>query len=113
MVSEMNQLALDFSHPLRTRALDVGDVVSFLTVLDRLPEYKFLVRCVCGTEKIVQGGNLTRRERPIRSCGCKAKELLSAARKIHGHAATREHSHSRTYQSWMSMKERCDSPKHK
>lgn len=31
----------------------------------------------------------------------------------HGHAATRKRGQSRTYQSWMSMKERCDSPKHK
>lgn len=38
---------------------------------------------------------------------------LRALRTIHGHAATSTRGHSRTYQSWMSMKERCDSPKHK
>lgn len=32
---------------------------------------------------------------------------------IHGHARSRTKPHSRTYQSWMSMKERCDSPSHK
>ena len=41
------------------------------------------------------------------------KETLRKLHTIHGHAATRNHGHSRTYQSWMSIKERCDSPTHK
>lgn len=41
------------------------------------------------------------------------KQALSEAHFVHGHAATRQHRHSRTYQSWMSMKERCDDPNHK
>jgi hypothetical protein len=43
----------------------------------------------------------------------KQKAHLRAINTIHGHAATRHHGHTRTYQSWMSMKERCDDQRHK
>ena len=41
------------------------------------------------------------------------KARLRELRTIHGHAATSQRGHTRTYQSWMSMKERCDDPRHK
>lgn len=41
------------------------------------------------------------------------KAKLSAARLIHGHARPTGGQHSRTYQSWMSMKGRCNYTPHK
>lgn len=41
------------------------------------------------------------------------KQRLREIRFKHGHAATRQHGHSRTYQSWTSMKERCTDSSHK
>jgi hypothetical protein len=69
--------------------------------------------CECGKHTIVNQQRL--RDKSTNSCGCLAKERASAANTIHGHS--RGHGlngrFSREYQSWMSMKSRCQNPANK
>jgi hypothetical protein len=57
-------------------------------------------RCICGTEKVVVVGSLTKGR--SKSCGCKAIELRGNFHWKHGYASTP------TYKSWHSMKQRCE-----
>lgn len=69
----------------------------------------FLVRCKCGTEKVVLGSNL----RSTRSCGCLMREVASRHAKEnkprlkHGMVGTL------TYSSWYSMMSRCYRERHR
>lgn len=81
-----------------------------LTVIDRASsrsgESYWNVRCDCGTEKTVLGGNLTRGF--IKSCGCLRRETTACVG-----MATRKHgywNHS-LYQVWNGMIQRCTNPK--
>lgn len=60
--------------------------------------YMYNVRCDCGVEKISSYANLT--ARPPSSCGC----AYNAAE----HTSTHGMSKTRTYKSWMKMRERCN-----
>lgn len=94
---------------------NVGDKVHYLTIIEKIGSRKdkhFVTKCECGTIKKFRYSAFYSR-RPAKSCGCKTIELLRNARTIHGHGDTSHSNHSRTYQSWMSMKERCDDPNHK
>ena len=66
----------------------------------------YLCRCECGTEKTVRGGSLAAKVGPSTSCGCYAKEASSRSHTKHGRYRTR------TYNSWMSMIQRCENPNH-
>lgn len=59
----------------------------------------WLVRCDCGTEKILYGTQL-RRGKTL-SCGCDLSDRMSKLRRTHGEKGTP------TWNSWMSMKQRC------
>lgn len=67
---------------------------------------RWLCRCDCGKEKIIQGGSL--RNGKIRSCGCllseKSKERMTSIATKHGH------SDSLLYGVHQSMIERCYKP---
>jgi len=67
--------------------------------------YYWLCKCDCGNEKVVCTGDLTRRRRPTKSCGCLVKEAVSRATTnrnlIHGLS-----SHP-LYILWGGMKNRC------
>ena len=63
---------------------------------------KWLCQCECGTQKVVDGGNL--RRGLTRSCGCLQKEITSACNRTHGMALTP------TYQVWKDMQNRCNKP---
>lgn len=67
---------------------------------------RWLCRCNCGKEKIIVGyslkGGLTK------SCGCLQKEKVKQSNTKHGHNTNKK---SRTYQSWISMVQRCINPK--
>lgn len=60
---------------------------------------KYTCRCECGGMAICYGNNL--RTGTSKSCGCLQKERTSAARTTHGKR------HTRVWQAWMSMKNRC------
>jgi len=59
--------------------------------------------CDCGNYTYVSSGNLTKKRRPIKSCGCAIKDIN---KKHYG-------SYTRLYGVWSSMKRRCSSKKHK
>lgn len=63
--------------------------------------------CDCGNKRAVKGSEL--RRGATRSCGCLAKELLSARAKLtfttHGQTCGRKQSGA--YKSWCTMKRRC------
>jgi hypothetical protein len=67
-------------------------------------------RCIhCGKERFVRKSNAAR----AKSCGCKTRDILRAARTKHGHSRHRGHpSGSPTYETWHSMKLRCENPNH-
>ena len=56
----------------------MSDTQQFLTILEELPKQFVRVRCVCGTEKILRKQNVVRGS--TKSCGCKRKEMMTAAR---------------------------------
>lgn len=68
---------------------------------DKWGHHRWLCRCVCGKEKIINGGDL--KSGNTKSCGC--------LRIKHGHN-NREKT-SETYKSWQGMIQRCTNPKNK
>lgn len=60
----------------RTRDLTLESPFDRLTVLAREPGSRWRVRCECGTEKVVQGSDLTSGK--VRSCGCLLREASAA-----------------------------------
>jgi len=69
---------------------------------------KFLCRCECGRERIVEGARL--RNGITKSCGCIRVEMNRAGAR-HGFARHEEGARS-IYTIWKSMKQRCLNPKH-
>jgi len=70
----------------------------------------WLCLCDCGTYRNVSGGHL--RSGHTRSCGCLVKDVVAglglSSRLRHGHAT--ERTHSRAYNTWHGMKQRCQNP---
>ena len=84
-----------------------GKAYDRLTVIgmayrDRFGNAHWLCECECGNEVVIRGSNLNAGR--SRSCGCLNLERLTS----HGHRTTKP---TRTYKSWISMKERCLNPK--
>ena len=67
------------------------------------------VLCICGTTRFVRREYL--RNGNSKSCGCKKRELVSAAMVRHGHSG-QGRSASPTYNSWRAMIVRCTKPNH-
>jgi hypothetical protein len=66
---------------------------------------RWLCRCECGIERVVEGQNL--HSGRSRSCGCLSREVsrqACIARRTHGR------SKSLTYSRWMRMRVRCEQP---
>lgn len=92
--------------------LNVGDKVGRLTVLDVYKinvngknRYYCKCKCDCGNIVDVRMDSISLEKRKTRSCGCYAKENSSILKSTH------KHTHSITYKSWFSMKQRCYNPK--
>jgi hypothetical protein len=80
---------------------EIGERAGFLTVISELPKHRYrryLVRCACGAEKSMRGGDL----RVAVSCGCRRGGLT------HGETAHGKRTGERT--AWMAMKARCLNP---
>ena len=70
-----------------------------------LPNH-WVCQCICKTRKAVLGSNL--KAGMTRSCGCKAKELLSVSNRHHGHAPIT--GLTSEYVAWCNIKARCGNP---
>jgi hypothetical protein len=66
---------------------------------------RWLVRCSCGTERVVQSGSLMNGSST--SCGCLRIERMKRVATKHGRSRTSE------YITWSCMKNRCSNPSHK
>lgn len=64
---------------------------------------EWLCECVCGKERIVRASYL--RNGSVRSCGCKTREAIGNRMRRHGM------SRSPTWNSWASMRKRCQDKK--
>lgn len=85
----------------------VGQKFGYLTVLERAENDKcgnrrWLCKCDCGCEVVVEGGNLKRGRQ--KSCGCMHDELIARRATTHGM------SKSKLYSLWNAMKTRCLNP---
>lgn len=81
---------IGFSHKKRAGKTTVG--------------YYWYCVCECGVLKTIEGRSL--RKGKTKSCGCISKKVTSSRSKTHGLSRTK------IYQAWMSMKGKCNNPKH-
>lgn len=81
----------------RVRVDITGHRYGRLVVLHRVAGPRWLCRCDCGAETEVYRSNLTKADRPTRSCGCMAHEMRTS----HGETG------QRLYRIWQGMKRRC------
>jgi hypothetical protein len=89
-----------------------GKVYSYWTVTKKWEKrkngYYWLCKCICGTERFIQGNDLRRGK--SKSCGCKRAEFLIKSRGNHGCGGKNKTSE---YYIWCSMRRRCNSKEHK
>lgn len=86
-----------------------GSKFDRLTVLASAPaknkKSRWLCRCECGKEKVVQSYYLSTKH--TRSCGCLSVDTSTVLNTTHGMTYTR------TYTVWSTMRARCNNPYHK
>ena len=91
----------------RASAIDItGQKFGLWLAVQRAPDTRrpaWLCRCDCGTERIVQSGNL--RSGRSTGCGCMVPARSRATHRTHGYSSTR------TYKIWCNMKARCMNPR--
>ena len=98
------------------RRIDLtGQRFGLLTVLEFVGQTHWKCRCLCGSEKVINGPNL--RYGRTRSCGCLCKQVSSEigsrlGNKHNGfkHGGTEGGTETREYQSWKAMLGRCRNP---
>lgn len=78
--------------------------------------WSYQCTCDCGTEAVVRAGNLTRKSKPTRSCGCLNQEVMQL--RLGDLSPTYRHGHgvqggTPTHIVWRSMKARCLNDKSK
>lgn len=82
---------------------EIGKVFSRLTVVDVFNEnkkWRYLCKCSCGNEKVVERGNVI--NGLTKSCGCLRIEMGKTKTKTHGKAKTS------TYTIWSQIIQRCE-----
>lgn len=90
-----------------SRTVDItGQVFGRLTVIESAGSHnkraRWLCRCNCGNEKIVDGQSLRRGH--VKSCGCFRREVSHL--RTHGQTGTR------LFKAWDSMRQRCRNSGH-
>lgn len=86
-----------------------GQKFTRLTVIrpaekSRTGETRWVCRCDCGKETIVQSNNL--KSGLVKSCGCYRTDYLSEAHTKHG-GAKRQGKRTKLYSIWIGMRRRC------
>ena len=66
---------------------------------------KSLYRCECGVEKMIRRGHVSSGR--TTSCGCLRSDRVTETNTSHGN---RTAGSSKTYNSWINMKQRCNNP---
>lgn len=61
----------------------------------------WLCQCDCGKQKVVQAGNMLRKKRSTKSCGCACTERITKMSTLHGEYGTKLNG------IWGSMRHRC------
>jgi hypothetical protein len=90
----------------------IGSRYGRLTIIQRAPSRppsratRWLCRCDCGTEKVIEARNF--RGGYTQSCGCLQKDVQAKRMTRHGDSPHR--GYSREYAAWMNMKARCYNP---
>ncbi len=90
----------------------VGKIFGRLTVLkyiskDKWGSSRWLCKCDCGKEKIIQGDHL--RSKATQSCGCLKMERILQANTKHGHYKNGKE--SQIHKIWNGIIQRCTNPK--
>ncbi len=97
--------------------IDPGAKYGRLTVLglagrDAAGRQRWLCRCDCGSQRVISSGDIRRKHKPTRSCGCLRAEVMARANLQHGHANVRNGNGSPEWNAWASMRKRCTNPRH-
>lgn len=74
----------------------------------KTPQRMLELQCFCGETFIAYKQNVKRGS--TSSCGCYGRSLAPPSQRTHGHARLSNGKPSPTYQSWISMKARCNNP---
>ena len=70
----------------------------------------WLCKCDCGNKITAIGGNLTRKTKPRKSCGCYQKEAHLKSITKHGFATSKKSAGYYIYNTWCNMQDRCSKP---
>lgn len=93
-----SQIVTDFW--MKKPSIKIGDRFTRWTIIQKDPGWsRWLARCECGTEKVLQSGHLFAGQ--TKSCGCLRDELASSRTKKHGKHGTAE------YRTWRGIQSRC------
>lgn len=93
-----------------------GQTYGRLTGIRKADGRKYLWKCACGTEKVIQTRHVI--SGATRSCGCLLRETTAKRMRTHGHTVgsgkergSDRRPPSRTYRIWANMLTRCHNPK--
>lgn len=73
--------------------------------------YRWLCQCDCGREKVVRSSDLIQGK--TKSCGCFHDEAIAKRAFRHGHSKGAHSKGTKTYSTWMAMRDRCRYPNYK
>ena len=97
----------------RKPTIPTGQAFTHWTVENEGPptarcQRRYWCRCVCGRRRLIHAHALTSSK--SRSCGCYRRTWGGIYKRTHGHTVGRNR--SAEYSSWVSMRRRCEDPKH-
>ena len=100
--------------PLELVGMRFGRLVVIVRSKTSSRRSAWLCKCDCGEQKVVIGQNLVKGK--TRSCGClqreEQSERIKKSNTVHGHNRAGRGNQSPTWNSWSSMKKRCNNENH-
>lgn len=91
----------------------IGIKFGRLTVIEKTNEKRNgrpVYRCICDCGKFKHVRSTSVRSGNVKSCGCLAKESASKIGKIYCQKQTHGMSHTKIYQRWFKIVDRCNNP---